>query len=369
MRLAAGLRDHADVEFACGACPHVDQENRVATAAKEAGLPLVSGLRLRKHFDPWNSGRDYKKLRERIDSAGYDLVHSHLLNDHLLLGAAARRSKRRPRILRTVYGGPDLSARVRSALAFSRLIDGVICATDDAAAEVKRRTSLPHDRIETIEGAVDVDRFAPERLSPLRESSRAELGCGPDSIVFGIVARVQRHRKYDLLFESFSRAVRQDPRLKLVVVGRGTYFDEVALEPVSRLGIADHVRFPGYREGREYEALLAAFDVGLFLVPGSDASCRAARELAAAGLPLLVTRRPALLEIVDHGARGVAVAEEPAEFAAAMLALAGDPDRRAKLATISRANALERFSLRRQVDRVAAFYSRILEAEPWSARS
>lgn len=369
MRLAAGLRGHGDVEFACGACPHPNEVNRVANAATAAGLPLLSGLRLRKHFDPWNSGRDYRKLRDRIDSAGYDLVHAHLLNDHLLLGAAARRSRRQPRVVRTVYGGPDLSARIRSALAFSRLVDGVICATEDAAGEVRRKTSLPPERIELIEGAVDVERFAPERLTPLRDAARQELGCGQDDVVFGIVARVQRHRKYDLLFEAFAQAVRRDPRLKLVVVGRGTYFDEVALEPVSRLGISDHVRFPGYREGRDYDALLSAFDVGLFLVPGSDASCRAARELAAAGLPLLVTKRPALLEIVDHGARGVAVAEDPAEFAAAMLELAADAPRRAELAVVSRRNALERFSLDRQVERVARFYRRILEAGPWSARS
>lgn len=360
---------HGTVEFACGACPHRNEENRVASAALRAGLPLLEGLRLRKHFDPWNSSRDYKKLRDRIDAAGYDIVHSHLLNDHLLLGAAARRSKRSPRIVRTVYGGPDLSARIRTHLAFTRLVDGVICATQEAAAEVRRKTALPPERLVVIEGAVDVDRFAPERIEQHRARVRAELGCSPDDVVFGIVARVQRHRKYEMLFEAFAAARREYPALKLVVVGRGTYFDEVALEPVERLGQSEHVRFPGYRDGVDYEGLLSAFDVGLFLVPGSDGSCRAARELAAAGLPLLVTPRAPLLEIVSHGERGFVAREEPAAFAAAMVEIARDPTRRARFADISRRNAVERFSIGKQVGEVEAFYRRILEADPWSARS
>jgi glycosyltransferase involved in cell wall biosynthesis len=368
VRLAAELQAHATVEFASGAPRERDLVSKVALAARNAGLPLVENLRLRKHFDPWNSGRDYRKLKERIDASEYDVVHAHLLNDHLLLGAAARRSQRRPLIVRTVYGGPDLAAPLRTKLAFSKLVDGVICATEEGASEVRRKTSVPADRLAVIEGAVDLARFDPERLAPLRAAARGELGCTGDEVVFGIVARVQRHRRYDLLFEAFAAACARAPNLRLVVVGRGTYFDEVALKPVQRLGIADKVRFPGYREGAGYEALLSAFDVGLFLVPGSDGSCRAARELAAAGLPLLVTPRAPLLEIVGNGEFGDVAREEVEPFADAIVRLGTDHAHRRGLAATSLASARRRFSVSAHAAAVFAFYRRLLGMGSWSKR-
>ncbi len=368
VRLAAALAKHVDVDFACGSCPHDDLENKVETAAKSHGLPLLEGLRLRKHFDPWNSARDYRRIREVLAERRYTLVHAHLLNDHLLFGAAARRTRGSgapPLVLRTVYGGPDLSPRIRTALAFSRLVDGVVCASEAAAEEVRRRTAVPPERLIVVPGAVDVDRFAAPRLAPLRDAARAELGCRRDAVVLGIVARVQRHRRFDLLFEAFARAARVRPELELVIIGRGTHIEEIAHRPVARLGISDRVRFPGYREGGAYDALLAALDVGIFLVPGSDASCRAARELAAAGLPLVVTRRPPLPEIVGGDACGIVVDEEPDALAAAFVALAEDASRRAHLASASRARAVERFSVAGQAQDVLGFYRRVLEMGAW----
>jgi glycosyltransferase involved in cell wall biosynthesis len=356
--LAAALGRHCEVDFACGHCPFPDLENLVAGEARARGLDLIDGLRLRKHFDPLTGARDYRRLRELLAARDYDVVHAHLLNDHLLLGAAVRRSRSRARIVRTVYGGPDVAPRIRSALAFRSLVDGVICASESAATALAKRATLPAGRMVVVEGAVDVDRFAPQRLAPLREASRAEFAFAPSNVVFGIVARVQRHRRFDLLFESFAKVVANCDDARLLVIGRGTHFDEIARQPVARLGLERHVVFPGYRDGQRYEALLAACDAGIFLVPGSDGSCRAARELAAASLPLVVTERPPLPEIAGRGEGAIGiVAEERVEpFAAALLAIATDPARRAALAGMARQRAASDFSMERQAQRVLDFY-------------
>ena len=52
-------------------------------------------------------------------------------------------------------------------------------------------------------GAVDVERFAPRPVDP---EFRHSLGLTPQHLVIGIVARIQRHRRFDLLLEAVQKA-------------------------------------------------------------------------------------------------------------------------------------------------------------------
>lgn len=369
VRLAAALQETLDVTFACGRCPYPDLQNLVAIAAKARGLPLIEDLILRKHFDPLSGARDFVRLKQRVVAGGYDVVHAHLMNDHLLVGAAARRSRSGARVVRTVYGGPDLASRLRTRIGFARLTDGVVCASEAAADVVRSRVRFPESRLRVIPGAVDVDRFAPDRLAQLRDAAREELGLDPGTVAFGIVARMQRHRRYDLLLHAFARAARRDDSMRLVIIGRGTHEQEVARGPAGDLGVSDRIRFTGYREGGAYDAALAALDVGIFLVPGSDGSCRAARELAASSLPLMVTPRPPLPEIVDDATTGMVLAETEEAFEEAFVSLAQDPATRRRMGAAARDRAARYFSLPVQASAVSRFYSELVELGPHRGRS
>ncbi|MBI4878487.1 MAG: glycosyltransferase [Planctomycetes bacterium] len=180
----------------------------------------------------------------------------------------------------------------------------------------------------------------------------------------GIVARIQGQRRFDLLFTAFAAAAAQEACLRLVVIGRGTRAAEIARAPVRRLGIEERVLFAGYRAGEAYDALLAALDFGVFLVPGSDGSCRAARELAAASLPVVATTRPPLPEIVEHGATGFVLPEEPERFAAAFVELAREPAARARLGAAARERACRLFSLERQAQQVGEAYEVLARLGP-----
>jgi glycosyltransferase involved in cell wall biosynthesis len=365
VRLAASLADAGhDVTFACGACPYPDLENLVASQARRRGLRLVDGLRLRKHFDPLTGMRDLGRLTRLLREDRFDVVHAHLLNDHLLAGAAARRSGAAPRVVRSVYGGRDLAPRLRSRIAFGRLADGVIAASEDAAAAVRARAAFPEDRLFVVPVAVEVERFAPAVLAAERAQARRDLGLADGDVAAGLVARIQRHRRFELLIEAFARAVETAPRLRLVLIGRGTHEDEVAREPVERLGLGGRVVFAGFRAGEAYVAALAALDVGLFLVPGSDGSCRAARELCAAGLPLVVTRRPPLPEIVQHERSGFVVGESVEEFAGALARLANDAELRRAMGRESLAHAAAAFAPDAQRRAVEDAYERVRSAPP-----
>ena len=132
---------------------------------------------------------------------------------------------------------------------------------------------------------------------------RAALGLAPEHEVIGIVARVQPHRRFDLLLAAAQRLFAQRPAARLLIVGRGTQREALAERPARALGIADRVVFAGYRH-HDYADVLRAIDVFTFLVPGSDGSCRALLEAMACGIPAVTTRRGALAEIVADGRDG-----------------------------------------------------------------
>ena len=174
----------------------------------------------------------------------------------------------------------------------------------------------------------------------------------------GVVARMQTHRRFDELLEGFARAARGDPGLHLVILGRGTHQRTVAHEPAARSGVGDRIHFPGYIEPARYPAILPCFDALLFLVPGSDGTCRAVREAQASGVPVIAAARGLLPELIAPGESGVLLdRDDPDAIAAAIRGLRADPARRDALARGARRFAAERFDARAAAARVAELYA------------
>ena len=202
--------------------------------------------------------------------------------------------------------------------------------------------------------------FPPTR--PSGSKPARAWGLGPDDLVVGIVARVQGHRRFDLLLEAARIAFEAEPRARLLVVGRGTRREGLAETPARELGIDDRVVFAGYR-GADYRSVLRSIDLFSFLVPGSDGTCRALLEAAACGIPAVTTRRGALPEIVDDGCTGTLVDEAPEALAAAWLPLLRDEALRRKVGQAARARAESTFTPERFAAEVEALYDEAIDDE------
>lgn len=184
------------------------------------------------------------------------------------------------------------------------------------------------------------------------------MGIPPEAFVVGIVARMQRHRHYDDLFEAVRRLAVENVRV--IVVGRGTRQEEVGREPVRRLGLEGRVHFVGYVQGEDYVGILNAFDVMVFLVPGSDGTCRAVREAMAMGKPPVVAARGMLAEIVEDGKEGFVVDGSVEGLAEALLRLAKNRALARGLGRAARERAVLRYSLEAQAREVHAVYANLL---------
>jgi glycosyltransferase involved in cell wall biosynthesis len=159
--------------------------------------------------------------------------------------------------------------------------------------------------------------------------------------------------------EAFKMAVEKNPRLRGLIIGRGTYRRQVAIEPARRMGLAEKIVFAGYRR-QDYLAVFSAIDVKVFLVPGSDGTCRALREAMALGKPVIASHRGMLPELVQHGKTGLLIEEDAQQLATAMLRLAEGEKLRSRLGQGGRQYAFRHFSLPHQAKVFRGICERVL---------
>ncbi|MSR46064.1 MAG: glycosyltransferase [Planctomycetes bacterium] len=309
---------------------------------------------LRKHWNPLRTGRAAAALLPHAQAIDPTLIVTHLDGD---LAAALRivdHLNRRPGIIRCVHEAGPRSALTRRLLARA---DILITPTHGLARELETELLLERFSVGVLETSVDRARFSP--APGQRERGRARLGIPDGEIVFGIVARIQRHRRFELLLAAWRQLLDAGVAPRLVIFGRGTHERELVHHPIRRLGLERIVQVAGYQDGDAYVDALAACDGGLFLVPGSDVSCRAVREWMAMAKPVIAMRRDPLPELIRDGVDGWLVDESSAALARAVRA-AADRGRLATMGAVAAAQAHARFdptkvaAIARAIGRMAA---------------
>ena len=339
------------VVFACGMPPERDIDG-VRKRAEALGLELLD-LRLRKHLNLIDNSCDVWAVSRYIREEKPEIVHTHMTNDNLVAGLSALMARSSVPVVRTSYEGQGLQTTPRNRVLLSWLTSGLVVVSETAGETDVRNFGLSRDRVWKIEVGVDTNRFSPRRTEP---RTRESLGIGPGDVVVGVVARVQWHRRFDVFLEAFRQASEQMPNLRAMIVGRGTNIVPVAVEPARKMGLNGKVVFPGYKQGSEYVETLAAMDMKVFLVPGTDGSCRAVREAMAMGLPVIAARRGMLPEIVEHGNNGFVIDDTPEKLSQSIIELATDGPLRQRMGEVSRQIALERFSLAKEAHEIEAVY-------------
>lgn len=352
VRLALGLRERGHVVLlACPPAP-AGADRSVGEEARKLGLAPALEIARGRGVRPLRDRRAATDLRRLLERESVDVVHTWHTRDHALglRAAGPRRRRGATALVRSWRKAEPPPAAPWTRWLFGPGTDGLLTVSPGSAEALRPlRGGRP---VRGAFGAVDLERFSPEPASP---AVRAALGLGGEDRVLGIVARVQPHRRFDLLLRAFRRVADADPRARLLVVGRGTRRRELAEEPARRLGLEGRVLFAGYRR-EDYAAVLRAIDVFTFLVPGSDGTCRALLEAAACGIPAVTTRRGALAEIVADGETGLLCEETPESLAAGYRALLEDEPRRRRLGAAARARAEASFTPERMAETALALY-------------
>jgi glycosyltransferase involved in cell wall biosynthesis len=173
---------------------------------------------------------------------------------------------------------PQVEYMMRSVLAKFYAQCKVVLSPSGAADESLLNLGIPADRLARWDRGVDLDRFNPARYAPgVLPNTHSELGTRFNVLYVG---RLSKEKGIDLLAESFLIARDHDPRLHLVLAGRGP--EEETLR--RRLGSA--VTFLGWVEGDRLAQVYASADLFMF-ASTTDTFGQVILEAQASGLPVL----------------------------------------------------------------------------------
>jgi glycosyltransferase involved in cell wall biosynthesis len=208
----------------------------------------------------------------------------------------------------------------------------------------------------TVPRGTNTERFRPP-LPGERERLRAELGISGGEHVAILIARAERYKGLPLALAALAELRRRGRRPPLLLVS--TPDKRWAPRLARELGVADRVRFLGWRPGIDRH--LRAADV--FVLPTAyETYCQSAHEAAATALPVIATPVSGIRELIEEGRAGIAVALDPVPIADALARLEDDPGLRARLGRSGR-RWVEGEDLSRFARETVDLYERLL-AEP-----
>jgi glycosyltransferase involved in cell wall biosynthesis len=208
--------------------------------------------------------------------------------------------------------------------------------------------------------AVDLARLQPPS-APAIAAARASLGLGPDALLLlraGVLYAFVDDQTP--MLEGFAAFLRTRPDARLVMCGHN-YQEGRISAALARLGIERQVRWLGFLEAAEYQALLHAADVAL--CPGYPDEYNRFRlagkivEYMIAGRPMICYASGIGEDLVD-GRDALLLDPYTPETVERQLSRAADPDLRRALGERAQALAREWFDVVPLAASMAAFYRR-----------
>jgi hypothetical protein len=213
------------------------------------------------------------------------------------------------------------------------------------------------------------------RVVPLGGTDRTgrvlrRAGGADDAVDLLFVGRLEPRKGIDLLLAALPEVLERSPRARCTLAGRddlpdgsGSTFRERFTAAHPDLVGSGRVRFLGEVDDEGLAAALVAADVAV-LPSRFESFGLVYVEAMSAGLPVVALRGSGAEEVVDDGATGVLVGEDPAELAAALVGLATDADLRRRLGDAGRTRYEERFTVAAMADRFLDLFRSVTASRP-----
>ncbi len=301
-----------------------------------------------------------RKVNDLYKEIGFDVTHAHgLFSPLAMLTSYVSRGIRDVPVVATnhsLLGSPRLGFAYKRLVRFmARKVDVFIAVSSVVAEDTRRMLggSLGERRLVVIHNGVDTGFWRPPS-SEERSEARRRLGV-EDRLVIGVVARLTRRKRVDLI-----------PRLAERLGGEAVFLmagdgpeRSMLEEMVRERGVEGRVIMLGFLPREKVREVLWASDV--FLSPGELEACPiAVIEAQSAGIPVVGRNRSGVGDIVVHGETGF-LFDSLDEAAGYLETLLANRSLRGRMAAAARRRAVERFSWESVVNRILEAYREAMD--------
>lgn len=294
-------------------------------------------------------------IKRVFDATRFDLLRVHSLR---FIGPAALRARRRYRLdVPVVAHHHHLDPSPLNPLIERRVIQGserTITVSEFSRRQLVEALGVDGDRIEVVPNGVD-ERFAPAPPDPsLRR--RHGIGEGPLALFLG---GLKARKNLPFLLDVWREVTAIRPDATLLIAGGGPLAASLRRR-AARLGLGARVAFAGRVPEAEKVACYNLADV--FVFPSAlEGFGFAVAEAMSCGLPVVVSDRGALPELVADGDGGfVCPGGDVAAFARSLLRLLADGELRRRFGEANRQAVDRRYRWDRCARRVVEIYEEVL---------
>lgn len=253
--------------------------NELGTQVYYIGYP---GNKIRKQF------KYYENLQKVVKKGKYDYIHIHgdVANKLYVTALAARKADSRVKIILQSHASDADGAHRQLKRFVHKCLRGRLVKLADRYVSVSNLASdwmfpsVPKSQIVKIMNGVDLASF---RFDPaVRKRVRDKLGLSKKHVL-GHIGRFAYQKNHRYLIQVFAQVYAQDPKARLLLVGKGDLEDECR-QQVHELGLDKQVIFYGLSSNTS--ELFQAMDV--FLLPSHfEGLPIVGVEAQAAGLPVI----------------------------------------------------------------------------------
>jgi glycosyltransferase involved in cell wall biosynthesis len=331
---------------------------RISVVAAPAPFHVIHGL-----TTAWCLQARLTKIRRQFP---FDLIHAHTLTpDGWACCLLAKRFK-----VPTVctIRGSDLNEyphQSRVTLYATRHVlrrTDALIATSRALSEEAARLVDPPVHPTVIYKGVDFSVFSQDGD---QKTLRNRLGLPISKTLIVFVGRVERDKGIGELFEAFLKVHTQHPRVRLLIVGNGSYLGAVKNRAIEA-SIADSVFMPDRVSPSEVALYLQASD--LFVLPSyGEGMPNALLEAMACGLPSIASAVGGIPEVVEDGVSGILVPIRDREaLEVSIRRVLSSPDLAARLGSEAARSIRARFSWQKNAQQNIEIYRSLLAS--WKNR-
>ncbi len=304
----------------------------------------------------------FKTFLETVKSNDLIHVHGHPYLSSLIAAKIAKRYSK-PLVLTQhntfiEYNNIWDTAEKLNDLAIGRQVlkdaDKIIVVSNATRNYVLSLGADPEKTV-VLHNGVDLNRFKP--LPEVKGEMRKKLGIPEDASVVLTVRRLVYKNGIDTLIESAISAVKKNPKLTFVVVGKGPDFEEVK-EKIVQLRLQRNFRLTGFVSDEDLPCYYNVADFFVLPSKSGEGLPLVALEAMACGLPVIATNVGGTSEVMDEKYGKLVPPNSPSPLAEAILEFSGED--LAVLKKDLRTMIEQRYSWDKNVEKLVKIYEELI---------